>query len=199
METLKHVDREQRPSEASAIAGPAEPLGNTVEESDPGDSRSTIQRMCFAVGDLGLLFPFSAGREVIGPPAVSRVPNTVSWLRGLANVRGALIPIVDAAAAFGVASKAGVPPYVLIFGHGETAVGLLIDGLPRSLEVDASAVATDTPAPPQLLRDSVIASYDHAGRTWLDIDIDALFDALVEHVASAAGDDMSGDARSEMN
>ena len=65
------------------------------------------------------------------------MPNTVAWLRGLTNVRGSLVPVVDAAAALGVAHQSGVPPYLLIFGQGDTAMGMLIDGLPRLLSLNA--------------------------------------------------------------
>jgi twitching motility protein PilI len=199
METLKHVGRTDESAEPGA-APAGEPLpGGTADAAEAEASRQILQRMCFRVGDLGLLFPFSVGREVITPPAVSRVPNTASWFRGLANVRGTLVPVIDAADAFDVTNKSGTPPYVLIFGHGENAIGLLIDGLPRSLDIDASAVVADPPAVPRLLGDSVTAAYETAGRTWLEVDVDVLFDALAGHVASEHGDDRSGDAQSGIN
>lgn len=203
METLKHVGCTDESAEAAVKtegAAASDPLlDDAADAAEAEASRRILQRMCFRVGDLGLLFPFSAGREVIAPPAVSRIPNTASWFRGLANVRGTLVPVVDAADAFDVTHRPGMPPYLLIFGHGETAIGLLIDGLPRSLDVDASAAVADPPEVPGLLGDSVTAAYETAGRTWLEVDVDVLFDALAGHVAFAHGDDRSDEAQSGIN
>src|SRR5690606_1953493 len=103
----------------------------------------------------------------------------------LTNVRGELVPVVDTAAAFGVARDARARPYLLIFGQGEAAVGLLIDGLPRLFDPGA-AVPRPTPAElPNLLAGSVIGACEHDGRTWLDIDVDRLLDALARHAPHA--------------
>ena len=34
-------------------------------------------------------------REVLTPPPMTRVPNAPEWMRGVANVRGALYPVLD--------------------------------------------------------------------------------------------------------
>lgn len=158
-------------------------MGSEDQEGRVDADRQILRRMCVRVGELGLLFPFDAGREVIVPPAASRVPNTASWLRGLANVRGTLVPVLDAAAAFAVAREAKTPPYLLILGHGDTAVGLIIDGLPRLLEIDIAERQPEQSHAPPLLHDSVIAAYTHGGRVWLDIDLDILLDTLAAQVA----------------
>ncbi len=38
---------------------------------------------------------------------------------------------------------------------------------------------------PPLLADSVMAAYEHAGRVWLDVDLNVLFDTLARHIAAA--------------
>jgi twitching motility protein PilI len=143
---------------------------------------SGLPRMAIRLGELGLLLPWDGGREVLPAPAVSRIPNTVSWLCGVANVRGSLVPVVDAAAALGVTRTAGVPAYLLICGDGDNALGLLIDGLPRVLEVDVARMIPDRPVAPALLDRSVIAAYEQAGRVWLDVNIELLFETLAEEI-----------------
>ncbi len=142
-------------------------LHGTTEVATPTDTEprdEVLERMGFGVGDLSLLLPPNSGREVIPAPPASRLPNTVAWLLGLANVRGNLIPVVDTAVALGATRELGKPPpYALVFGHADTAIALLIDGLPRLL--------------------SVIAAYDHNGRTWLDLDLTSLLDVLARTIA----------------
>jgi chemotaxis signal transduction protein len=161
-----------------------------VGPNDAGDAdarRKIVERMAIRIGDLGLLFPVNAGREVVGPPPVTRIPNSATWLRGLANVRGSLVPVIDAAAALGVVHTAGTPPYLLIFGQGENAIGLTIDGLPRLLEIDPATLVRDPPKAPPQLAPGVSATYEHAGRIWFDVDLDVWFDALAREVARSEG------------
>jgi chemotaxis signal transduction protein len=161
-------------------AEPASELASPSDSAAP-DGQS-LARMGVRIGSLGLLFPVEAGREVMPPPPVSRVPNTVSWLRGLANVRGGLVPVVDSCAAFGVRRDAGAP-YLQIFGRGESAMGLLIDGLPRLFSVEISHRLTELPAVPALLEGSVLAAYDHDHQLWMDVDIQSLLDTFARHTA----------------
>ena len=155
------------------------------EREGPGElAQQSLQRMGFHVGDLALLVRWDAGREVVLPPPVSRIPNTASWFTGLANVHGGLVPVVDTAAALGVTRQAGAPGYLLIFGHGEDTLGLLIDGLPHLLDVDDSRQLASLPELPALLQYGVVAAaYDHADRVWLDLNLDALSDAVDGSIA----------------
>lgn len=203
METSKSVVRESDSAQSGAVsesvAEGVAPFDGATSTGETDANRQTLQRMCIRIGDLGLLFESDAGREVIAPPPVSRIPNTAPWLRGLANVRGTLVPVIDASLAFGVTREVGIPAYLLIFGHGETVIGLLIDGLPRLLDIDVSDLVTDRPEVPRLLGDSVTAAYENGGRRWLEVDPDVLFDTLAGHVASFHGDHQSGATPSEIN
>jgi chemotaxis signal transduction protein len=155
------------------------PEGDDQRLGRTGLDRELLQRMSFRVGELGLLLPWDAGREVASPPRVSRIPNTASWFAGLGNVRGGLLPIVDPAAAFGVARQSGVSRYLLVVGHGEEALGLLVDGLPQLVDIDVSQRLASLPELPAMLEGVVVsAAYEHADQVWLDISLGALYDAL---------------------
>ncbi|HEV3179907.1 MAG TPA: chemotaxis protein CheW [Steroidobacteraceae bacterium] len=68
-------------------------------------------------------------REVLGVPTnTTRVPGAKSWIKGLANVRGQLLPIIDLRHFLG----SGVTPItrntrVLVVNHREIPAGLLVD------------------------------------------------------------------------
>jgi twitching motility protein PilI len=91
-------------------------------------------------------------REVLSLPAsYTRVPGAKSWIKGLSNVRGQLLPIVDLRQFFG----SGVTPLtrntrVLVANHREIPAGLLVDevmGFRRFAESEFSA-----DAPPTVIR-----------------------------------------------
>lgn len=49
----------------------------------------------FRVGDHRFMASMEEVREIIDPPVCTRVPGTVSWFLGIANVRGNLVPVFD--------------------------------------------------------------------------------------------------------
>jgi twitching motility protein PilI len=68
-------------------------------------------------------------REVLGfPSAVTRVPGAKAWIRGVANVRGQLLPVVDLRAFLGGGvTGTGRSARVLVANHREVPAGLLVD------------------------------------------------------------------------
>ena len=86
---------------------------------------------------------------------------------------------MDTAAALDVARQSGVPGYLLIFGQGGDALGLLIDGLPRLLTANPAHRLASLPALPALLEGGAVsAAYDQDGLVWLDLNLKALSDTL---------------------
>jgi twitching motility protein PilI len=142
-----------------------------------------LTRMSIRVGEMNLLIPADGGREVIPSPPISRIPNTAPWLLGLTNVRGNLIPVIDAAVAFGMTRAASAMAYLLIFDQDENAMGFLIQGLPSLLTLSASERIIGALPLPVLLEGSVIATYRHADTTWLDVDLPVLFKTLARDLA----------------
>lgn len=55
----------------------------------------------FRLADLPLVSPLDHVREVLPAPALTPVPGTQSWVKGVANVRGNLITIIDLSEYFG--------------------------------------------------------------------------------------------------
>lgn len=49
----------------------------------------------FRLGDLQLVAPLGEVAEILTPLSLSKVPRTKSWVCGIANVRGNLMPIMD--------------------------------------------------------------------------------------------------------
>jgi len=90
-------------------------------------------------------------REVLSMPnALTRVPGAKSWIKGLANVRGQLLPIVDLRQFLG----SGVTPMtrntrIIVVNHREIPAGLVVDevlGFRRFAEGEFSGDAPPTVA-----------------------------------------------------
>jgi len=90
-------------------------------------------------------------REVLGvPTSTTRVPGAKAWIKGLANVRGQLLPIIDLRQFLG----SGITPVtrntrVVVVNHREIPAGLLVDevlGFRRFSEAEFSGDAPPTVA-----------------------------------------------------
>ncbi|HEY3666944.1 MAG TPA: chemotaxis protein CheW [Polyangiaceae bacterium] len=93
-------------------------------------------------------------RELIGLLEITRVPRTKPYIRGLINLRGKVIPVVDLRAKFGMPPTDATSQTVIIVvqiaaGGASLTMGVLVDEV---LEVRAIAEA-DIEAPPALPQD----------------------------------------------
>ncbi len=164
----------------AALAGKLVPPLAAAEEA-----HTVVQeRLTFRVGPFGILVPPEAGREVVLPPSVSRLPHLPVWLLGIANVRGTLVPVVDTARAFEV-EHAAARRYLLIFNHGKDVFGLLVDGLPRRQSFTAHECLNSVPPHPSLLDGHLGDTYDRDGLLWFELDLDGFFSALGARLGQA--------------
>lgn len=99
--------------------------------------------VAFRIGAENFLAPREEIREVlIYPPAVTRVPGAKAWIKGVANVRGQLLPIVDLRAFLsGGTTSPARATRVLVANHREVPAGLMVDevlGFRRFVETEHS-------------------------------------------------------------
>ncbi len=85
--------------------------------------------VAFRLGVENFLVAREETREVLSyPSVVTRVPGARTWVRGLANVRGQLLPIIDLRAFLGSGVTApGRGTRVLVANHRDVPAGLMVD------------------------------------------------------------------------
>jgi twitching motility protein PilI len=131
-------------------------------------------RLAVRIGSLGYLLDMNSAGEIVAAPAVTPVPWTKSWFRGLANVRGRLVGIVDLS---GLAGGKPITPeeaqQVVVFNENQKFnVGLLITrafGLRNIKDLEALGPVRD-PARPWEAR----AFRDTDGTRLVEIDLQGL-------------------------
>lgn len=149
------------------------------DSTHPSQSQGTGEWFGLHVGPIGLLLPTNAARELLNPPPVARLPHTPSWLAGLINVRGSLVPVVDTAHALDLEHDIATRRYLLIFHQGEEMIGLLVDGLPRRQNFQNHERMSSLPPHPSALTGLIAGAYGREGRLWFEIDIENFFRTLV--------------------
>jgi len=84
--------------------------------------------LAFRLRDRWYVAPRDDVREVIVTPRLSKVPGTRSWLLGVANVRGNLLPVTDLGELFGETPVASDRANrVLVFNSERVPAGFLVD------------------------------------------------------------------------
>ncbi len=132
-----------------------------------GAAPLTQLRYGFALGTLNLLIAADMVSEMVEPGQVYPLPHTASWLVGLFNLRGTILPLVDLYAA--CEQPRPRRPRTLVFERGDQAVGLLIDDFPQAVRLQ-QALETLPPLPPSLEPAVNQALLDESGLVWLAFD-----------------------------
>ena len=124
--------------------------------------------VAFRMGGETFLVAREETREVLGfPAAITRVPGAKSWVKGLANVRGQLLPMIDLRQFLGSGvTTAGRNTRVVVVNHRDIPAGLLVDevlGFRRFAEREF-----DAEPPPTVIRcDSYLAgAFRRGGEIW---------------------------------
>lgn len=82
----------------------------------------------FRLGPHWLAAPKDDVREVIAPPPLTRVPGARPWLLGVANVRGALLPVCDLRRLLGEEHYTlDRGSRVMVFNSDRVPAGFLVD------------------------------------------------------------------------
>ncbi len=90
-------------------------------------------------------------QEIIGMMNVTIVPKTPEYVRGVINLRGKVIPVIDLRSVFGMPSKEDTERTCIIVvqvraGGGERTVGFIVDEVSEVLHIAAEQME----APPSI-------------------------------------------------
>jgi len=116
----------------------------------PKDAGPSLQYLTFSLGDEIFAMDIRSVREIIQYGALTAVPLMPEFVRGVINLRGAVVPVIDLQSRFGrSAASIGKKSCVIIFDasqEGEKVeLGLLVDAVSEVIEIPDAHIE----APPQ--------------------------------------------------
>lgn len=86
--------------------------------------------ICFSILGRELAVPLDKLAELLPPQRYTAVPRVKQWMRGVANVRGKLLPIIDLADYLGGQLRESVRGQrMLVIDSEDIHAGLLVDGI----------------------------------------------------------------------
>ncbi len=97
--------------------------------------------IAFRIGSQEFCVDIMAVREIRGWTPATPLPRSPSFLRGVINLRGAVLPIVDLAARLGFEPTATTPRHVIIVAQvAHQVIGLLVDAVSDILTIKEDMV-----------------------------------------------------------
>jgi purine-binding chemotaxis protein CheW len=112
-----------------------------VDDNARTAAAAATEFISFAVGDEQYGVNIMAVREIKDWSAITQLPNQPDYVRGVLNLRGVIVPIIDLRRRFGNGLTDATPMHVIIVIQieGET-VGLLADRVLDIIAVDQTHV-----------------------------------------------------------
>lgn len=102
---------------------------------------SSRELLSFLVGTQEFCIDISAVREIKGWTPTTPLPNAPSYVCGVINLRGTVLPVVDLAQRLSIAVERATPQHVIIVAQiGSHVMGLLVSGVCGILTVGDDAI-----------------------------------------------------------
>jgi twitching motility protein PilI len=132
----------------------------------------------YRLGDIQLVSDMDQVKEILTHVTLSRLPGVKPWVKGVANVRGNLLPILDLRGLIlGETAKMTRRSRVLVLQHRGIHAGLVVDevlGMRHFLEEEYS---TETGHFRDALQPYLSGVYKQGGAAWGVLDIHRLVEA----------------------
>jgi len=84
--------------------------------------------------------PIMRVREIINLPEITHIPQSLSSFKGITNLRGSVIPVVDLKKLMHIPEMEGGATKVIVISSGRITFGLLVDGITGVISIDESAI-----------------------------------------------------------
>jgi len=82
----------------------------------------------FRIGEIYMIAPINQVNEILYYPHMTMVPGTLPWVKGLANIRGSLLPVMDLQRFLDQpAIHLRQHSRIMVIRQGELTAGLLVD------------------------------------------------------------------------
>lgn len=128
-----------------------------MEDKEKKHAEETIQLVNFRLRNEEFGVDIKSIREITKVTEISHIPEAPSFIQGVTNLRGQVIPVIDLARQFDLALQESLPKSarIVVTEVNGQAVGMLVDEVPEILKVSAENVKPT----PELIQSEVKKDY----------------------------------------
>ncbi len=125
-------------------------MENTMESEQTKSDAEEMELLSFRVGDSEYSVEIMSVREIRGWTRATSLPHSPHYVRGVINLRGAVLPVIDLAMRLGMSSEEPTDRNVIIVVDIDgRSVGLRVDAVSDILSVPKNQLQT----PPEMSAD----------------------------------------------
>jgi purine-binding chemotaxis protein CheW len=174
----------------------------------PEETTTSTQYLGFYLGSEECGIGILRVREILEYPVMTRVPMTPPWVRGVINLRGGVVPVIDLAVKFGLQDSAVTNRTCVIIVEADlegerTVMGVVADSVSQVIELAPSDIV-ESPAFGTAVRvDYLLGLGKQGDRFVLLLDTDKVLSASelmkvasLEELVSGGAGSVTGEASS---
>lgn len=111
-------------------SGSTQTTHHAFASPSPSETESRRQIVCFTIGEQSFGIDIGAVREIRAWSAPTALPNSPGFVRGVINLRGTIVPILDLRARFNQGQTEPTKAHVVIVVQvAQRLVGMLVDSV----------------------------------------------------------------------
>jgi purine-binding chemotaxis protein CheW len=116
-------------------------VGVNSERKFTADQNEVRQFISFVVGERHYCVDIAAVGEIKQWAGVTRLPNSAPHMRGVMNLRGAIVPVIDMRSLFGEGVTEPTPTNVVVIVEiGSAQHGMLVDSVSDIVTVNSAGI-----------------------------------------------------------
>jgi purine-binding chemotaxis protein CheW len=120
-----------------------------TRSGNPAATTGSIQLVSFRLAQEEYGIEITRVREIILMGAITRVPQTPAYVKGLINLRSTVIPVIDLRIRFGLPEcEATDASRIMVVNVGGKTIGIVVDAVSEVLRVSTDQIA---PPPPTVV------------------------------------------------
>ncbi|MCG2577954.1 chemotaxis protein CheW [Dechloromonas sp. XY25] len=179
---MQETDKKTATPSAVAKAG-GEPAQSAGEQH---------QYLTFTLGDDMFALGILAIREIIEYGQVTEVPMTPPFIRGVINLRGAVVPVVDLAVRFGrqsreITRRTCIVIVEVLSAKGRQEMGVVVDAVSEVLEIPEGDIEPAPEFGSRIRIDFIQGMGKVAGKFVVILDVNRVLSAEEVSIAASLG------------
>ncbi|MGD1843346.1 MAG: chemotaxis protein CheW [Thermonemataceae bacterium] len=119
-----------------------QPTIHDDENEEGQEEYPSLQLMVFTLGQEEYAVPITQLKEILRATQVTPVPLTAAFVKGVANIRGNIIPIIHLAQQFGLKEETTLDKegFILVVETAKYQVGFWISNVPNSITITENLI-----------------------------------------------------------
>lgn len=98
------------------------------------------QYIGFRLGKNEYTIPILKVREIINTPDITTLPQSPHYMKGVINIRGKIVPVVDLKDLISVGGEEGVGSKTVVISSGKATFGVLVDSITSVVNIEESEI-----------------------------------------------------------